>query len=82
MIRSTPIEKVKCFSLAVITVFSVLPLVLKANLAETKANERVYALCIAVLCILAAVYAFLAGRPFSNTTMAATLCWPMVLEMS
>ncbi len=65
MIRSTPIEKVKCFSLAVITVFSVLPLVLKANLAETKANERVYALCIAVLCILAAVYAFLAGRRFA-----------------
>lgn len=65
MVRSTPIQKVKCFSLAVMTVFSVLPLVLKANLDETKASDRMYAICIAVLCILAAAYAFAAGRRFA-----------------
>lgn len=65
MLRSTPIVKLKCFSLAVLTVFSVLPLVLKANLAESKANDRLYAICIAALCILAAVYAFLVGRRFA-----------------
>lgn len=65
MLRSTPIEKLKCFSLALLTFFSVLPLVLKANLAEGKSGDRLYAICVAVLCILAAVYALLVGRRFA-----------------
>ena len=65
MFRSTPIEKLKCFSLAILTVFSILPLVLKANLAEGKTGDRLDAVCVAVLCILAVVYALLVGRRFA-----------------
>ena len=65
MIRSTSVVKIKCFSLAVLTVFSILPLVLQANLSDSKASDRIYAAFIAGLCILAAVYAFVVGRRFA-----------------
>ena len=67
MLRSTPVIKIKCFSLAVLTVFSILPLVLKANLGDTKSDDLTYAICIATLCILAALYALIAGRRFAPT---------------
>ncbi len=65
MFRTLSVEKLKCLSLAALTVFSAMPLVLRANLAESKASDRMYAGCIAVVCILAAVFACLAGRRFA-----------------